>query len=226
MMELQKLKEDKDKEFEANLKLAEALKERSKENGLLKVVNALLMEQIDLQLPPAIPMSLPTLVWDLLILNWTSKYKKEAARVTEEINDLRKKLVNDEEIKKYFEVNNNEWEVWRQSLKKALASEGMGDMVDPTFEELFHQNERFFTIARQGPKGDYQEDLVSTGVTLENVIIARRANMAKKKKLQEVLFQLWTKYLLDVRGVETTDNNSAFRVTATIQHQSQYRFLD
>ncbi|KAF6146594.1 hypothetical protein GIB67_008880, partial [Kingdonia uniflora] len=53
-------------------------------------------------------------------------------------------------------------EVWRQALKKALAREGMGDMGDPTFEELFEQNERFFTIAQQGPKGDYQENLVST----------------------------------------------------------------
>ncbi|KAF6148589.1 hypothetical protein GIB67_042548 [Kingdonia uniflora] len=63
------------------------------------------------------------------ILNWTSKYKKEAARVTEETNNLCKKLVNAEEMKKSLEVNNNEW-VWRQSFKKALASEGMGDMWD------------------------------------------------------------------------------------------------
>ncbi|KAF6139947.1 hypothetical protein GIB67_037836 [Kingdonia uniflora] len=56
------------------------------------------------------------------ILNWTSKYKKEAARVTEETNDLHKKLINAEEMNKFFE------EVWRQSLKKVLASEGMRDM--------------------------------------------------------------------------------------------------
>ncbi|KAF6143749.1 hypothetical protein GIB67_021075 [Kingdonia uniflora] len=92
-----------------------------------------------------------------------------------ELNKKRKKLVNTEEMKKSLEVNNNEW---------VLASEGIGDMGDPTFEERFDQNERFFTIAQQEPKGDYQEDLVSTGVTLENAIIARRENMAKKKKLQ------------------------------------------
>ncbi|KAF6135947.1 hypothetical protein GIB67_006839, partial [Kingdonia uniflora] len=95
-----------------------------------------------------------------------------------------KELVNSEERKKTLEVDNNEWEVWRQALKKALASEGMRDMGDLTFEELFEQNERFFTIAQQGPKGDYQEDLVSTAVTLENVVIARREKMAKKKKMQ------------------------------------------
>ncbi|KAF6158280.1 hypothetical protein GIB67_001351 [Kingdonia uniflora] len=107
-------------------------------------------------------------------------YKKEVARYTEETKDLRKKLVNAEEKKKSLKVNNNE--------NKALASEGMGDMGDPTFEELFDNNERFFTIAQQGPNGDYQEDLVSTGLTLENVVIAKRENMAKKKKLEEVLF--------------------------------------
>ncbi|KAF6165608.1 hypothetical protein GIB67_021878, partial [Kingdonia uniflora] len=85
-----------------------------------------------------------------------------------------KKLVNSEERKNILDVDNNEWEVWRQTLKKALASEGMGDMGDPTFEELFKQNERFFIIVQQGPKGDYQEDLVSTAVTLENIVIARR----------------------------------------------------
>ncbi|KAF6145853.1 hypothetical protein GIB67_028848, partial [Kingdonia uniflora] len=100
------------------------------------------------------------------IMFWTSKYKKEAARYTEKTNHLKlvnaekrmksleannskwhKKLVNSEEKKKTLKVDNNEWEVWRQALKKALASEGMGDMGDPTFEELFKQNERFFTIA-------------------------------------------------------------------------------
>ncbi|KAF6148249.1 hypothetical protein GIB67_012024, partial [Kingdonia uniflora] len=34
------------------------------------------------------------------------------------------KLVNFEERKKTLEVDNSEWEVWRQTLKKALASEG------------------------------------------------------------------------------------------------------
>ncbi|KAF6157368.1 hypothetical protein GIB67_004306, partial [Kingdonia uniflora] len=50
--------------------------------------------------------------------------------------DFRKKLVNAEEIKKSLEVNKNEWKVWRQSLKKALASEGMGNMGDPTLKNF------------------------------------------------------------------------------------------
>ncbi|KAF6160159.1 hypothetical protein GIB67_016595 [Kingdonia uniflora] len=103
-------------------------------------------------------------------------------------SNIHNKLVNSEKRKKTLEVDNNEWEVWCQALKKTLTSEGMRDIGNPTFEELFEQNERFFTIAQQGPKGDYQEDLVSTTVTLENVVIARREKMAKKKKIQELLF--------------------------------------
>ncbi|KAF6149471.1 hypothetical protein GIB67_035004 [Kingdonia uniflora] len=133
-----------------------------KESESLKAVNTLLMEKIDLHLPPAVP------------------------------------------------------EVWRQALKKALACEGMRDMGDPTFEELFEQNKRFFTIAQQGPKGDYQEDLVSIGLALENIKITRKENMAKKKKLEKVLFQPFAKYLLDVRGVDLDDPNSGFRVSAMI----------
>ncbi|KAF6157979.1 hypothetical protein GIB67_015295 [Kingdonia uniflora] len=101
-------------------------------------------------------------------------------------SEWHKKLVNSEERMKTLEVDNNEWEVWRQALKKALASEGMRDMGDPTFEELFEQNERFFTVAQQGPKGDYQEDLVFTAVTLENVVIARREKMAKRRRCKNI----------------------------------------
>ncbi|KAF6168492.1 hypothetical protein GIB67_005044, partial [Kingdonia uniflora] len=232
-----------------------------KEIESLKAVNTILMEQINMQLPPATPVAvlqshqpvadtaLAEKYEDLLAAHEDVK-KKLIAKKDFANNDLdiqrqklvnaeermksleannsewHKKLVNSEERKKTLEVDNNEWEVWRQALKKVLASEGMRDMGDPTFEELFEHNERFFTIAQQGPKGDYQEDLVSTAVTLENIIIARREKMAKKKKMQELLFQPWTKYLVDVRGAEISDNNSGFRVTAAIQHQSQHRFPD
>ncbi|KAF6168202.1 hypothetical protein GIB67_011587 [Kingdonia uniflora] len=234
-----------------------------KKSESLKMVNTLLMEQIDLHLPPATPpmpdAALTKKYDDLLsvhedvkkkliakedfIMNWTSKYKKEAAKCIKETNHLRKKLVNtekrmkslevnnsewhnklvnSEERKKTLEVDNSEWEVWRQALKKALASEGMGDMGDPTFKKKIEQNERFFIIAQQGPKGDYQEDLVSTAVTLKNVIIARREKMAKKKKIQELLLQPWIKYLVDVRGVEISDNNSSFRVTVAYFYDHQH----
>ncbi|KAF6160224.1 hypothetical protein GIB67_016660 [Kingdonia uniflora] len=51
--QLQKHKEDKEKEFKVNINLKEALKEKCKEIKSLKAVNAILMEQIDMQLPPS-----------------------------------------------------------------------------------------------------------------------------------------------------------------------------
>ncbi|KAF6137700.1 hypothetical protein GIB67_023634 [Kingdonia uniflora] len=190
--QLQKLKEDKEKESEANINLRDTLKEKL----------AMLQSH-----QPVLDTPLAKKYEDLLAAHEDVKKKLIVKK------DFRHKLVNAEERMKSLEANNNEW---------VLVSEGMGDMGDPTFEELFEQNEKFFTIAQQGPKGDYQEDLFSTMVTLENVVIARRKKMSKK--IQEFLFQLWTKYLVDVRGVEISDNNSGFRVTAAIQHQSKHRF--
>ncbi|KAF6151311.1 hypothetical protein GIB67_040584, partial [Kingdonia uniflora] len=186
---------------DCNQSLSVELNKKYKESKLLKAVNALLMEQIDLYLPPATP-PVPD------------------ATLTKKYNDL---LSAHEDVKKKL-IAKGDFEVWRQALKKALASEGIRDMGDPTFEKLFEQNERFFIITQQGPKGDYQEDLVSTAVTLKNVVIARSEKMAKKKKIQELLFQPWTKYRVDVHGVQISGNNSGFRVTVAIQHQSQHRF--
>ncbi|KAF6135420.1 hypothetical protein GIB67_027294, partial [Kingdonia uniflora] len=92
-------------------------------------------------------------------------------------------------------------------VEDGTRNEGMGDMGDPTFEELLYHNKICFTIAQQGPKVDYQENLVSSVVTLKNVIIARMEKIVKKKKkIQELLFQSQTKYLEDVRGVKISDN--------------------
>ncbi|KAF6150626.1 hypothetical protein GIB67_022238 [Kingdonia uniflora] len=126
-----------------------------------------------MQLPPATPLAV--LKSHQLMPDTTlAKKYEDLLAVHEDVKkklivkeDFRQKLVNAKERMKSLEANNSEWEVWTQTLKKALASEGMGDMGDPTFEELFEQNERFFTIAQQGPKEDYEEDLVSTAVTLE-----------------------------------------------------------
>ncbi|KAF6143934.1 hypothetical protein GIB67_001728 [Kingdonia uniflora] len=200
---LQKLKEDIEKEYEANINLREALKEKTSECDMLKetieqmkeeielkrvvdkqcalefvdlprqldakckeieslkAVNAFLMDQIDLQLPPATPLAVLQSHQPVPDTTLTKTYE-DLLGAHEDVNkkliakeDFRLKLVNAEERMKSLETDNSEWEVWRQALKKALASEGMGDMGDPTFEELFEQNERFFIIAQQGPKGDY-----------------------------------------------------------------------
>ncbi|KAF6167824.1 hypothetical protein GIB67_027602, partial [Kingdonia uniflora] len=237
--QLLKLKEDKEKEFEANINLKDALKEKCKESELLKAVNTFLMELIDLHLPPAtllvvlqshqhVPDVTLAKKYDDLLSAHEDVKKKLIAK-----EDFRKKLLNTEERMKSLEVNNSEWEVWRQALKKALASEGMGDMGDPTFKELFEQKERFFTIAQQGTKGDYQENLVFTAVTLKNVVIARREKMAKKKKI--LVFQPWMKYLVDAcsyghqnveyRHMAYLLSSYYEKVVAFISHTEAYTFL-
>ncbi|KAF6156034.1 hypothetical protein GIB67_035391 [Kingdonia uniflora] len=207
--QLQKLKDNKEKESEANINLREPLKEKTSECDLLKETIEQIKAKIELKrvVDEQCPLEFADLPrqLDAKILEYKNLKKKNTSLEAElrqksgledynqslsvELNKKHKKLVNSEEKKKTLEVDNNEWEVWHQALKKALASEGMGDMGDPTFEELFEQDEILFTIAQQRPKGDFQEYLVSTAVTLENVFIARREKMAKKKKMQELLFQ-------------------------------------
>ncbi|KAF6165489.1 hypothetical protein GIB67_023318, partial [Kingdonia uniflora] len=161
---------------DCNQRLSVELNKKCKETESLKVVNAILMEQIDMQLPPATPLvalqshqpvpdtTLAKKYDDLLATHEDVKnkliakedFRQKLVNAEERMKFLKtnniewhKKLVNSEKRKKTLEVDNNEWEVWRQALKKALATEGMRDMGDPTFEELFEQNKRFFTIARQ-----------------------------------------------------------------------------
>ncbi|KAF6168353.1 hypothetical protein GIB67_018193 [Kingdonia uniflora] len=144
---------------DCNQSLSVELNKKCKKIESLKAVNALLMEQIDLQLLPATPLAVLQSHQPVPDTTIAKKYEDLLAAH----KDIKKKLiakedfklVNAEERMKSLEANNSKWEVWRQALKKALASEGMGDMGDPPFEELFEQNERFFTIAQQGPKGDY-----------------------------------------------------------------------
>ncbi|KAF6140408.1 hypothetical protein GIB67_013177 [Kingdonia uniflora] len=173
--------EEKNTSFEAELRqkfgledcnqnLSIELNKKCKESESLKAVNALLMEQINLQLPPAKSLVMLQSHQSVPDTTLTKKYEDLLAAHEDVKNkliakeDFRQRLVNAEEMMKSLEANNSEWiclilnsciylrllcEVWRQALKKTLTSEGMGDMGDPTFENLFEQNERFFTITQQ-----------------------------------------------------------------------------
>ncbi|KAF6160131.1 hypothetical protein GIB67_016567 [Kingdonia uniflora] len=137
---------------DCNQSLSVELNKKCKENESLKVVNALLMEQIDLHLLLATPLVVLQSHQHVPNITQAKKYD-DLLSVHEDVKklivkeDFRKKLVNAKDKMMSLEVNNNEWEVWRQTIKKTLASEGMGNIDDPTIEELFDQNERFFTIA-------------------------------------------------------------------------------
>ncbi|KAF6162433.1 hypothetical protein GIB67_017321 [Kingdonia uniflora] len=113
---------------DCNQSLSVELNKKCKKSESLKAINALLMEQIDLHLPPAIPLVVLQSHQSVSDATLAKKYDDLLAAhedvkkrlITKE--DFHKKLVNVEEWMKSLEVNNNEWEVWRQTLKKALAS--------------------------------------------------------------------------------------------------------
>ncbi|KAF6171082.1 hypothetical protein GIB67_010950 [Kingdonia uniflora] len=117
---------------------------------------------------------------------------------------------------------------YEDAVKRLKEKESFGELAekdDPIFIELFDQYDRFYTIAQQGPKGDYQEDFTVMGGNQDKLMEVRRANVVLKKKINETLFQLYVKYHLDVRGVQGEDGNSAFRVPTIIKHQSQNQFM-
>ncbi|KAF6164778.1 hypothetical protein GIB67_035707 [Kingdonia uniflora] len=53
--------------------------------------------------------------------------------------DFRNKLLIAEKMKKTLEADNDEWEVWRQSLKKALGIKDIADEDDPTLENFMNK---------------------------------------------------------------------------------------
>ncbi|KAF6136413.1 hypothetical protein GIB67_019296, partial [Kingdonia uniflora] len=140
--------------------LPRQLDAKCKEIESLKAVNTILMEQIDMQLPPTTPPVPDTTL--------AKKYE-----------DL---LAAHEDVK-----------------KKLIAKENFQ-------QKLVNAEERM--------------------KPLKQITMNGREKMAKKKKMQEFVFQPWTKYFVYVRGVEISENNFGFRVTAAIQRQSQHRFSD
>ncbi|KAF6159234.1 hypothetical protein GIB67_032005 [Kingdonia uniflora] len=100
----------------------------------------------------------------------------------------------------------------------------LADKDDPTFIELFDQYDRFYTIVYEGTKGDYQDDFTVKSRNQDKLMEVRKANVVLKKKINKILFILYVKFHLDVRGVQGEDDNYAFRVPATIKHQSKNQF--
>ncbi|KAF6153022.1 hypothetical protein GIB67_021627, partial [Kingdonia uniflora] len=100
---------------DCNQSLSVELNKNCEEIESLKVVNALLIEQIDLQLPLAIPLAV--LQSDQPVPDTTLAKKYEDLLATHEDfkkkliakEDFRQKLVNAEERMKTLEVNNSEW---------------------------------------------------------------------------------------------------------------------
>ncbi|KAF6153077.1 hypothetical protein GIB67_034799 [Kingdonia uniflora] len=92
---------------DCNQSLSVELNKKCKESKSLKAVNALLMKQIDLYLPPAtlsVPDATLAKKYDDLLAAHEDVKKKLIAK-----EDFHKKLVNAKERMKSLEVNNSEW---------------------------------------------------------------------------------------------------------------------
>ncbi|KAF6147502.1 hypothetical protein GIB67_021328 [Kingdonia uniflora] len=202
---------------DCNTSLSRELAKKRREYKLLQYINAKLAEQLERQHPELVP---------IIASNhrWRAKYKFDTAIHDKKIETLRSQLIIVEEMKKTLEVEHYKWEACRQAMKKEFHGGELAEQDDPTFIKLFDQYDRLCTIAQQGPKGDYQGDFIVTGGNQGKIMKVRRANVVLKKKINKTLFQLYVKYHLDVRGVQGEDDNSAFRVPATIKHQSQNQF--
>ncbi|KAF6145450.1 hypothetical protein GIB67_032573 [Kingdonia uniflora] len=119
---------------------------------------------------------------------WAAKCKAGTTIHDKKIQTLRCQLIIVEEMKKKLEVEHYEWETWCQAMKKEFYSGEFTEKDDSTFIELFNQYDRFYTIAQQGPKGDYQEDFTVTGGNQDKLMDVRRANVVLKKKINETMF--------------------------------------
>ncbi|KAF6152927.1 hypothetical protein GIB67_039634, partial [Kingdonia uniflora] len=53
--------------------------------------------------------------------------------------------------------------VWRLALKGAIEGGDFEDPEDPTYEELGRQFMKLLTIAQEGPKGEYEDDIILSG---------------------------------------------------------------
>ncbi|KAF6169552.1 hypothetical protein GIB67_028103, partial [Kingdonia uniflora] len=78
---------------------------------------------------------------------WVAKCKSDNAIHDNKIKTLYIQLIIVEVIKKKLEVEYYEWEAWRQAIKKEFHCGELTEKDDPTFNELFDQYNRFYTIA-------------------------------------------------------------------------------
>ncbi|KAF6143148.1 hypothetical protein GIB67_000371 [Kingdonia uniflora] len=116
--------------------------------------------------------------------------------------------------------------VWRLALKGAIEGEDFKDTEDPTYEELSRQFTKLLTIAQEGPKGEYEDDIILSGRReYQERIDSRLKKIDHKTNLRQTLFQPFNWFQLNIRDVER-DGNTAFRVAASYTYKSQMKFLN
>ncbi|KAF6174748.1 hypothetical protein GIB67_031272, partial [Kingdonia uniflora] len=144
---------------DCNESLLRELAKKTKECQVLKVENTKLVE--DMRIKIGVDTFNARLAIELAKQNALVAFEQLAVILKGEAvpsRDLQKKI--DELTVKYEEAmkrlkEKESFEVWRQAMKKEFYSRELAEKDDPTFIELFDQCDRFYTIAQQGPKGDY-----------------------------------------------------------------------
>ncbi|KAF6150449.1 hypothetical protein GIB67_023948 [Kingdonia uniflora] len=116
--------------------------------------------------------------------------------------------------------------VWRLALKGAIEGGDIEDTEDPTYEELSRQFTKLLTIAQEGPKGEYEDDIILSGRgEYQEMIDSRLKKIDKRTNLRQTLFEPFNWFQLDIRDVER-DGNTVFRVAASYAYKSQMKFLN
>ncbi|KAF6135386.1 hypothetical protein GIB67_027260 [Kingdonia uniflora] len=133
------------------------------------------------------------------------------------------------------EENVGEAEMWKQKYEELHAKfeeaqrRLRGDFEDPedlTYEELVRQFMKFLTIAQEGPKGEYKDDIILSGRgEYQEMIDSRLKKIDHKTNLRQSLYQPFNWFQLDIRDVER-DGNTTFRVAASYAYHSQMKFLN
>ncbi|KAF6139123.1 hypothetical protein GIB67_009966 [Kingdonia uniflora] len=151
----------------------------------------------------------------------------------EMLSSINNKLM--EEV--YVKVTHDKWYVkyihktkrlgvWRLALKGTIEGGDFKDTEDPTYDELSRQFTELLTIAQEGPKGEYKDDIILSGSgEYQEMIDSRLKKIDHKTNLRQTLFQPFNWFQLDIRDVER-NGNTTFRVAASYAYKSQMKFLN
>ncbi|KAF6171106.1 hypothetical protein GIB67_020585 [Kingdonia uniflora] len=208
--------EDQRLECESNMKLVKYLRMQlaAKVNeaetlGEIndKLMNQVYVHQIDVPLP-------------LNIVPHPEENVGEAEMWKQKYEELHAKF--EEAQRRLSEIYRNG--VWRLTLKNAIKGGDFEDPEDPTYEELGRQFTKLLTIAQEGPKGKYEDDIILSGRgEYQEMINLRLKKINHKTNLRQSLFQPFNWFQLDIRDIER-DGNTTFRVIASYAYQSQMKF--
>ncbi|KAF6164962.1 hypothetical protein GIB67_005331, partial [Kingdonia uniflora] len=140
----------------SNASLAIELAKQRKDCKLLLDINAKLVVQSERQHPKSVPNVHVGFEQLTVIPNGEAMPSRDLLKKIGELTVKYEKALKRLKDKESFEA-------WRQAMKKEFYSGELTEKDDPTFIELFDQCGRFYTIAQQWPKCDYQEDFTVTG---------------------------------------------------------------